>query len=32
MKKEDEAMGELAVRLNDLFQKWTKTCVFVDDV
>ena len=32
MKQEDEVVGELAVQLNDLFQKWTKTCVFFDDV
>ena len=25
-KKEDEVVSELVVRLNDLLQKWTKTC------
>ena len=31
-KKEDEVVSELAVRLNDLLQKWTKTCMSADEV
>ena len=32
VKKEDEVVSELAVRLNDLLQKWTKTCTSADEV
>ena len=28
----DEVVSELAVRLNDLLQKWTKTCTSADEV
>ena len=31
-KKEDEVVSELAVWLNDLLQKWTKTCTSADEV
>ena len=31
-KKEDEVVSELAVRLNDLLQKWTKICTSADEV
>ena len=31
-KKEGESVGELAVRLTDLLQKWTKGCRTVDEI
>eukprot|EP00731_Ephydatia_muelleri_P014661 Em0008g381a len=31
-KKEEESVGELAVRLTDLLQKWTKGCRTVDEI
>ncbi|KAL5473231.1 hypothetical protein EMCRGX_G027688 [Ephydatia muelleri] len=32
VKKEEETMNELTVRLNDLLQKWTKECKMMEDI
>eukprot|EP00731_Ephydatia_muelleri_P021055 Em0013g782a len=32
VKKEEETVSELTVRLNDLLQKWTKECKTVEDI
>ena len=32
VKKEEETMSELTVRLNDLLQKWTKECKMMENI